>query len=82
MKKTVIDTEWFLKQLEARELSVRELASKMTNRQGNVMDRGDLWRLLHGERAREMTVAEASRLSELLEQPVEEIVRRALGKRR
>lgn len=82
MKKSKIDTAWFLIQIDESGLSIRELAGRMVNRQGKPMDRGNLWRLLHGTSTREMTVSEAVQFSEILEISLDEIARRALGKKR
>lgn len=79
MKKHPIDTPWFLAKMEARGLSMHTIAPKVKGLNGP-LTYSNFYRLMHGERA--MSLSEAWQLSEILGVELNEIARRALGKRR
>jgi len=79
VKKHPIDTPWFLARLEDVDRTMHGLVGKIEGLNGK-LDYGAIYRMLHGERA--MSLSEAYQLAQILEQPLDEIARRALGKRR
>lgn len=79
MKKHRIDTQWFLLKIEAAGYTMHSLAPKLSGR-NKTLDYASLYNLIHGRRA--MSLLEAYELAEALDLPLEEIARRALGKRR
>lgn len=78
-KKHPIDTAWFLARIEEKDLSIHAIAPKMSGR-NSTLNYASLHLMLHGQRA--MSLAEAVQLAEILELPLEDVARRALGKRR
>lgn len=74
-----IDTNWFIARMTARGLSINGLAPRLTGHRGP-MTYSNFYRLLHGEYA--MTLIVATELAEILGVRLDEIARRALGKRR
>lgn len=79
MKKHPIDTAWFVNRLKARGLSINGTAPSLTGHRGP-MTYSNFYRLLHGEYA--MTLIVAAELAEILEVDLDEISKRALGKKR
>lgn len=79
MKKRPIDTAWFLAKIEAKGLSIHTLVGKVEGLSGK-LTYSNLHRMIHGQRA--MSLSEACQLSDILGVPLEELARRALGKKR
>jgi hypothetical protein len=70
------DAAWFAACITASSHgSLRGIASRMTSRRGSPLNASALWRMLRGERT--MTITEARQLADLLEQPLDEVIRRA-----
>lgn len=79
MKKHPIDTAWFLARLEDAGLTMHALVGKIEGLNGK-LDYGAIYRMLHGDRA--VSLSEALQLAQILDQPLEELAKRALGKKR
>lgn len=79
MKRHPIDTAWFLARMESQGLSMHTLAPRVKGQSGP-LTYSNFYRLIHGERA--MSLSEAEQLADLLDVSLEEIARRALGRRR
>lgn len=71
-----IDTDWFVRRIQESEHgSLRRLAAKMRNRQGEPMNIAPVSLMLRGKR--EIVLSEARQLADLLGVPMGEVIKRA-----
>lgn len=73
-----IDTRWFLRKIEDSGANISALAPRIRGLNGP-LTQSNFYRMIHGERA--MSLSEAVQLSAILAEPLDEIARRALGKK-